>query len=85
MKPKKREGRFDTKPTPVDRIMASLDGTYYRLSEVAKMVNRSPNTVRRTIGKPGIHAPSYQVKQGGLEIYLYTPDDVEELRKHFSG
>jgi len=85
MKPTKREGKFDRKPTPVDRLMANLDGTYYRISEVAKMLDKSSHTVRRTIGKPGIHAPSYQVKQGGLEIYLYTPEDVEELREHFSG
>lgn len=85
MKPTKREGKFERKATPVDRLMADLDGTYYRISEVAKMLDKSPHTVRRHIGKPGLKAPSYQIKQGGLEIYLYTPDDVEELRKYFSG
>lgn len=82
--PRGRE-KFKNKLTPVDRLLADLDGTYYRVSEVAEALNRSSNTIRRLINKPGIKAPSYTLKQGGMEIYLYTPDDLEELRIYFYG
>lgn len=85
MQPTPRDGSFkeSKRISPVDRIMAELDGTYYRLSEVAKILNRSPGTIRRHIGRPGLKAPSYQIERGKLQIYLYTPQDIEELKGYF--
>lgn len=84
MKLEPRKGRFSREqPTPVDRIMADLPGVYYRLSEVGLMLNVSNTTLRRLLKKEEITAPSKIVTRGGLRMYLYTPEDVEELRKYF--
>lgn len=84
MKPEPRVGTFSGPPsTPADRIMAELPGVYYRLTEVAAMLNVSESTLRRHIRKGVSKAPSQQIVHGGMRMYLYTPDDVEELRRLF--
>lgn len=69
--------------TPVDRLISSLDGVYYKLSEVAEILGRSPTTIRRATKNQNIKAPSYQITQGKNLYYLFTPEDVEELRRHY--
>lgn len=69
--------------SPADRIMAELPGTYYRLTEVAELLRLSPKTLRRAIHK-GVHtAPSHQVTIGGMQMYLYTPEDIDELKEYY--
>lgn len=82
----KREGTFDhdsRKPTPVDRLMADLPGVFYKLSEVAQMLGLSEVTLRRLIRKGVTTAPSHTLRHGGMQMYLYTPEDVEELRRYY--
>ena len=69
--------------SPADRLVSELDGTYYKLTEAAKILNVAPITLRRLMRKHGIKAPSYQVNQGEMKVYLYTPDDLEELSEYF--
>ena len=75
-----------TKPeqvAPVDRMMAELDGTYYRLSEVSDLVGVSVKTLRRLIRKGHTTAPSKILTHGGMQMYLYTPKDVEEIKEYY--
>lgn len=84
MKVEPRKGKFTgSRVTPADRIMAELPDVYYRLSEVSKMVGVSEKTLRRQINSPDTTAPSAQVTHGGMQMYLYTPQDVEELRRYY--
>lgn len=53
------------------------------VSEVAATLGVHPATVRRAIGKHGLKAPSLVYEKGGYKVYLYTPEDVKELLKHF--
>lgn len=69
--------------SPPDRLISQLDGVYFKLGEAAQLVNRSPITLRRLIRKNLLKAPSYQVRQGANFYYLYTPDDIEELKRYY--
>jgi len=69
--------------SPADKLISSLDGTYYKLSEVAVLVGRSDITIRRLIRKKRIKAPSYQIRQGTSYYYLFTPEDVQELKDYY--
>jgi len=53
------------------------------MSEVASTLGVATITVRRLLGKEGIQAPSKYYERGGYKVYLYTPEDVQELREHF--
>lgn len=82
----KREGAIGgdhRQPSPADRIMADLPGVFYKLSEVAQMLNLSEVTLRRLIRKGVTKAPSHTLRHGGMQMYLYTPEDVEELRRYY--
>lgn len=69
--------------SPADRLISSLEGTYFKLTEVADLLGKSEITLRRLIKKNVVKAPSFQIRQGENLYYLYTPDDVEELRKYY--
>lgn len=68
---------------PSDRFISSLDGTYYKPSEVAVLVGKSEVTIRRLLKNPNIKAPSYEGHQGKNRYYLYTPEDVEEIKAYY--
>lgn len=51
-------------------------------SQVADEINCSVQMVRKLQKDPGIKAPSYEVPYGKNKIYLYTHEDVEELRRY---
>jgi hypothetical protein len=69
--------------SPADRLISSLDGTFYKLSEAAQLVGRSDITLRRLIHKKKVKAPSYQIRQGSSKYYLFTPEDIEELKSYY--
>jgi hypothetical protein len=69
--------------TPADRLIADMDGVYYKLTEVADMLNVSPTTMRRLLYNRNLKAPSFTAKQGRMRMYLYTPEDLQELREFF--
>ena len=46
----------------------------------------SQGTLRRLLNQAeekGLNAPSYQISQGDMTIYLYTQTDLKELTKYF--
>lgn len=51
-------------------------------SEVATELGVSTNLVRKWINDPTINAPSYEVPYGKNKIYLFTSEDIQELRDH---
>jgi len=67
---------------PSTRFVRSLDGEYFMLREVAAMLGISTQSLRKTVPNKSIEAPSFWVMFGKLKIYLYTRDDIDELRKH---
>lgn len=68
--------------SPAARLVTNLDGKYYMLSEVAEILDKSTQTIRRSMKK--VNAPSRQVRQGGMVVYLYSEDDIQELRDYFA-
>ena len=53
------------------------------LSEVAATLKVSAPALRRLLGKEGLKAPSKEYRSGNYWVYIYTPEDVRELREHF--
>lgn len=89
MKPQPREqgATFTSaRPTPAEKYIADLDGEYYRLSEVADLVGVSPGTLRRLIKSPKkkVKAPSYEGHLGRMPIYVFSRDDLEEIRAYYA-
>jgi hypothetical protein len=71
--------------SPVANIVASLDGgPYYMISEVSDITGVPITTLRRWYKrgaeKGGTKAPSKVHKHMGITIYLYTDDDLDEIR-----
>jgi Helix-turn-helix domain len=50
------------------------------LREAAEMLGISTQTLRKTVHMKELKAPSFWVMFGQLKIYLYTREDVEEVR-----
>lgn len=84
----RKEGEIFTskRPTPARRYIDSLDGEYYLLSEAAAMVGISQQTLRRLIRRADktVRAPSYKGHQGKMEIYIFSAEDIEELKEYYS-
>jgi len=81
--------RGDYRPTgasgPVANIVAQLDGgPYYMISEVSEITNVPVTTLRRWYKRGpeagGTKAPSKVHKHLGITIYLYTDEDLKEIR-----
>lgn len=53
-------------------------------SEVARILKVSVSTLRRARKDKTLKAPSQYYQKGGYLVYLYTPEDIRELRAHFS-
>jgi len=53
-------------------------------SQVADEVGMSVQLVRKLRKNPAFKAPSMEVEYGQTIIYLYTPEDVEELRAYWN-
>lgn len=70
--------------SPAARLVSNLDGQYYLLTEVATILEKDPMTIRRAMYKKQVKAPSYETWRGKMKVYLYTPDDIQELREHFA-
>jgi hypothetical protein len=80
----KRERHPSGGVSPAARLVSSLDGQYYMLSEVAEILGKDPMTLRRAMYKDRVKAPSFEVKQGKMKVYAYTADDIQELREYFA-
>lgn len=81
--PRDPEQEKETFLSPADRLVADLPRPYYKLSDVAKILNKSPATIRRLMRGKKVKAPSYKIEQGGMLVYLFTPEDIEEIRAYY--
>jgi hypothetical protein len=71
---------------PVHRFVAQLrDKTgidYKTTAEVASDLGVSTNWIRKVKRQGVLGVPSMATKLGKVEIYLYTPDDVDKIRQY---
>lgn len=82
VRPRQRHRR-SAQRSPIDLAIARLDGTYYKMSEAAKLVGVSQITLRRLLDNEDVKAPSEELVMGKAVTYLYTPEDIRELKEHF--
>lgn len=71
--------------SPAEAYVRSLGDGYYMLSEVAEKAGVTSQTLRRLIKDPDkkIKAPSYIGNMGEMEIYVFTEQDVAEIKAHY--
>lgn len=70
--------------SPVIQYVRSLGKDYRTTQEVADELGLSPNTIRKFAKDPDLKAPSYVAPFGKTVVRLYTPEDLEELRRHLA-
>lgn len=68
--------------SPAEAYVRSLGVDALMTQQVADELNISPQLVRKLRNNPSFKAPSMEVPFGTNVIYLYTPDDVAELRAY---
>lgn len=76
--------RDTRKVGPAKAYLDSLGIGAKSLLEVARELGVSANTLRKLLGDPELNAPSYIADWGARQIYVYTPDDVAELKAYFA-
>jgi len=79
------EVKAETRQAPASRILEQLEGEYFSMRQTAEMVGVHIETLRRLCRTPRVKAPSKATRQGKMVIYLFTPEDVEEVRQYFAG
>lgn len=70
---------------PATSFVRQLEGDWYLLREAADMVGVSQGTLRKLITNEveGL-VPGHYTMFGRNKIYLYTIEDIDRLREHFS-
>jgi hypothetical protein len=67
---------------PIVRFVRSLPGEYYLRREVAVSLQCSTTALQVLAKKPELMlGPSAHVQYGELDLLLYTPDDIERIRR----
>lgn len=83
------EVRRSPRKAPATRIIEQLPDGYLTARQVAERFEVNIETIRRLAravnsdGKPRFQAPSKAARTGELIIWVYTPDDVDELAEYF--
>jgi len=83
------EVKRTTRKAPATRMIESLPPGHMTARQVAEKFDVNIETIRRLSraktpdGKDKFHAPSKAVQAGELVIWVYTPDDVDELAEYF--
>ena len=78
-----------TRKAPATRIIEQLPDGLMTARDVAERFDVNIETIRRLArakgadGKPRFKAPSKAAKSGDLVIWVYTPEDIEELAEYF--
>jgi hypothetical protein len=73
---------------PVTIMLESIDGDFMIAREVAEHFGVHVETIRRASrarnkdGTKRIKAPSKMTRTGDMFVYLYTPEDVEEIGQY---
>lgn len=73
----------DKRVSPVTLFVRSL-GDYYTSKEVAEKLGVSVSLVRKMAREGATDAPSYVAEMGHTTMSLYTPEDIDTLRKHLN-
>lgn len=74
---------------PATRMIEALPPGLLTARDVAELFGRNIETIRRLArkkdadGNDAFVAPSKAAKSGELIIWVYTPEDVEELAQYF--
>jgi Trk K+ transport system NAD-binding subunit len=82
-----RESR--PRKSPATRMIEELPPDMMIARQVAELFGVNIETIRRLAraknedGKPRFTAPSKAAKSGDLVIWVYTPEDVDELAEYF--
>jgi transposase len=77
------------KKAPATRMIESLPEGLLTARQVAEHFEVNVETIRRLAraknseGKDRFKAPSKAAKQGELVLWVYTPEDMEELAEYF--
>jgi predicted phage gp36 major capsid-like protein len=83
------EVRRQPKKAPATRMIEALPDGYKTSRQVAELFGVNIETIRRLArakdadGNDKFTAPSKAAKSGELVIWVYTPEDVEELARYF--
>ncbi len=76
--------------SPAALLLESLEGDYITMREMAEEVGVHIETMRRLCravddnGDKLLAAPSKAVRSGGMTIYLFTKEDQQEVKNHFT-
>lgn len=77
------------KKSPATRMKEQLPEGLLTARDVAELFDVNIETIRRLArakdanGKPKFKSPSQAAKQGDLIMWVYTPEDVDELAEYF--
>lgn len=63
-------------------MVKRLDGEFYTISEVAKEVGRSVDTIRTWIKKGVVEGPVHVMPVGKTTVNLFTPADIARFKEH---
>lgn len=74
--------RDTKKKSPAQSIVDSLGMHALTANQVAKTLGVSIGKIRKLMDVESIEAPSYEIPFGNSKIYIYTPEDVDELRAY---
>ena len=77
--------KTETRTSPAQRIIDSLPGTFYTMRQTADLCGVHVETLRRLCRTDRVKAPTKATKTGKMVIYLFTPEDVEEVQTYFNG
>lgn len=76
--------KYEKGEAPAIAYVRSLGMNALVASQVADEIGCSVQLVRKLQKDKRVKAPSFEVPYGRNKIYLYTPEDVEELRQHLT-
>lgn len=80
----------NSRKSPATLILESLEGEFLTMRQMAERIGVHTETMRRLCkavdndGNPKVKAPSKAVQTGDMTIYLFTPEDVEEIEEYFT-
>lgn len=74
---------MSTKPqSNIIAMVKRLDEEFYTISEVAKEVGRSVDTIRTWIKKGVVEGPLHVMPVGKTKVSLFTPADIARFKRH---
>lgn len=69
-----------TRIDPITMAVLKMKPPRYTITQAARMVDRSPDTLRRWRAE-GNACPSHKVFFGKTEVYLYDKADIQAMKK----